>query len=559
MEGRSMCNDCNESFIDEDELNLHFETCAAEACAVKTDVSHNLMDGIPHLPSAIKESIETPNPIQVDTPVPSSKSTPEQSDGDAVVEGGINSTQDVINILAGLDSTIVSSAVILDTSQTYNKQTPTAEDLPSNDAIPAAEINKVIAAYCVDAPCDKVRDVLRLYSPENSYEKQKSIFNSRCKKDDLVETLQFLGESCPSWKEVKKQDCAHKLQYRIQNLLPEECGVCKETYTVGKNDPSLLACSICGQEVHHQCYKSLFVPNNDGVSFVTLLKAMPGFHHLCPSCEDYVIPDEGIIKTTQAPQCSVQLPQQQVQEKEQPFEKLEAKENAPMEPPPLSNKGNESTPNSLTRENEHLEEKEEAENNQICRHYKNNSCKFGISGKGCPYVHPKRCSKLMNHGTRAEKGCNKGKKCKDFHPKMCPLSISKSECFDLSCSLCHVKGTKRRPSQKTVKAEKGVSKETAEVVDSSLPTADSKSSTTTGFTEEQSFLGRINLLKKELQEVMDNKLESLLVQLQSKQTSQPIPQLPFMLNPTQQQFAPIPWMHPAMYQIHRNPLHPMGY
>ena len=214
---------------------------------------------------------------------------------------------------------------------------------------------------------------------------------------------------------------------------------------------------------------------------------------------------------------------------------------------------------------EHPENKDEEDKNQTCRHYMNNTCKFGISGKGCPYVHPKRCSKLMNHGTRAGKGCNKGKKCKDFHPKMCPMSIAKSECFDLSCSLCHVKGTRRRPSPKPVKPDKVGSKEEEESKDtakaeacSAKPTADNRSPMKNDTTEGESFLGQISLLKKELQEAMDKKLESLLTHMQSKQTSQQMPQLPFQLAPTQQQFAPIPWMHP-FYQMQRNPMFPMGY
>ena len=93
--------------------------------------------------------------------------------------------------------------------------------------------------------------------------KQRSIFETRSKKPELIKTLEFLGESCASWKDVKKKDCAHRLVYRIQTLMPEECGVCNVTYTVKKTDTSLLACSICGHEAHHKCYKSLLEKNED--------------------------------------------------------------------------------------------------------------------------------------------------------------------------------------------------------------------------------------------------------------------------------------------------------
>ena len=150
----------------------------------------------------------------------------------------------------------------------------------------------------MDAPCGKVKELLLLYSTKNSFDKQKTIFDTRSKKADLIKTLQFLGETSESWKDVKKKDCAHKLVYRIQKLMPEECGICKETYIVNKTDPNLLACSVCGHEVHHECYQSILKKNDEGMSVVDVLKTIPGFHHLCPSCEDRFIPDDKLKAKT---------------------------------------------------------------------------------------------------------------------------------------------------------------------------------------------------------------------------------------------------------------------
>ena len=215
----------------------------------------------------------------------------------------------------------------------------------------------------------------------------------------------------------------------------------------------------------------------------------------------------------------------------------------------------------------HDDNQESTPKKQTCRHYKNNTCRFGISGKGCSYVHPKRCSKLMNHGTRTGKGCNKGNKCEDFHPKMCPLSISNSECFDQSCTFCHVKGTRRKRSPDPKKPEKVVQKEAEgqtpkqDRACSSQLKENGGSTDNHGSTTEstKSFLDQINLLKKELQEAMDKKFETLL-KMQSPQIFQQNSQLPFVPTPTptQQPYAPIPWM-PQMYQMQRNPLFPMGY
>ena len=71
--------------------------------------------------------------------------------------------------------------------------------------------------------------------------------------------------SCASDRSELKPSCSHGLIYRINSLMPEECGNCQETFIVKPTDPHLLSCSICGQEVHHKCYKSFF----DGVFYLS--------------------------------------------------------------------------------------------------------------------------------------------------------------------------------------------------------------------------------------------------------------------------------------------------
>ena len=81
--------------------------------------------------------------------------------------------------------------------------------------------------------------------------------------------------------------------------------------------------------------------------------------------------------------------------------------------------------------------------NKICSYFIKGICKHGISGKNCIFNNPKICKRLMKHGTKAKIGCNKGKKCDYYHPRMCPTSITKLECFDRSWQFYHIKGTKR--------------------------------------------------------------------------------------------------------------------
>ena len=586
MEG-SHCQVCDELFPNADELKRHQEGLCSASTDVNIENDVNPIDNLTtDVPSSLEVAPDTPKPVEASTPMlccsQTSTKSPEEisnEDKDSEPEVVIDSTQDVINYIAGndLSGTKTASTKIPDTGI---ESMP--DDASSQATDVATEVEEIIAGFCVDAPSDKVRDILRLYSPENSYEKQKGIFDSRSKKDDLVKTLEFLGESCSSWKDVKKKDCAHKLLYRIQNLMPEECGVCKEKYVVKVTDPRLLSCSICGQEVHHQCYESLFVKNDQGLSMVETWKKKPGFHHLCPSCEIDTIPDEKLTsvssndlpryeeeKPQHHPMHHSQHPPQQKQElprRKQPQSQTQLKQQQQQQEipsNPSTNENDDSPPPQLP-EPEEVEDKDITSNTQTCRHYKNNTCRFGISGKGCPFVHPKRCSKLMNHGTRAGKGCNKGNKCNDFHPKMCPLSISKSECLDISCTLCHVKGTRRKPKStqpKKVESTKVEDDDNSSNESSTKKTTrknDSPNDKSTPIDNKESFLDQIHLLKKELQEAMDKKLESL-IQMQSQQATQQIPPFPFRPTPTTQpMFSPIPWMH-QFYQMQRNPLFPMGY
>ena len=78
-----------------------------------------------------------------------------------------------------------------------------------------------------------------------------------------------------------------------------------------------------------------------------------------------------------------------------------------------------------------------------CTFYKQNICKFGISGKGCQFFHPKMCQRLLSNGNNNRKGCNKDGKCNYFHPPMCRNSLNKRLCTNLDCSYMHIRGTKR--------------------------------------------------------------------------------------------------------------------
>ena len=85
-------------------------------------------------------------------------------------------------------------------------------------------------------------------------------------------------------------------------------------------------------------------------------------------------------------------------------------------------------------------EKDKEEKQKECMFYLRNKCKFGKSGKGCNYAHPKQCKDYI---TKGKEGCNKGKHCVDFHPKLCYKSIHKKEYQREQCRYIHLPRTQR--------------------------------------------------------------------------------------------------------------------
>ena len=149
-----------------------------------------------------------------------------------------------------------------------------------------------------------------------------------------------------------------------------------------------------------------------------------------------------------------------------------------------------------------------------CRFYMRGKCRHGIKGTGCKFLHPKPCPKLMKHGTRANGGCAKGNNCTDFHPKMCAMSLTKGECFDPSCDLSMLK-------------EPGAKRTIALILGTNLKMEDTivlliimilnlllAVHTQDNLKKKKHnliFLEIIGLLKTEMMEVMDKKINSVLM------------------------------------------------
>ena len=203
------------------------------------------------------------------------------------------------------------------------------EDTPKTDTISKSmEVDDLIAELCLIAPSESVKNCLRIYDYFKTTAKIESDMYQNCTKAILVETANLLKIRNAALK--NKEPLTHLIVCRIQNLLPDNCGICKERYSVKLLDTPLLECAICGQEVHRKCFMSLVkaaMPSEDNelqdldaTKFQALFNPLqlPGIFYICKACQVTTIPDEETGNSKTKKKGSKKVPNKIVQTGEQP-------------------------------------------------------------------------------------------------------------------------------------------------------------------------------------------------------------------------------------------------
>ena len=155
------------------------------------------------------------------------------------------------------------------------------------------EKSTIIASLIVRAEDDEVKDVLRLYEINTTTTALKQKLAS-AKKGELVKTMNFLG--VPEQANYNKPTVVYNLICRIQNLFPDICTVCKDSYTVDVEEISILECALCGQSAHSPCIKALL--GIDPTQSLTAKEVankinpfnIPDLHFFCKECSASTIP-----------------------------------------------------------------------------------------------------------------------------------------------------------------------------------------------------------------------------------------------------------------------------
>ena len=432
------------------------------------------------------------------------------------------------------------------------------------------EINEarssVIAEFVVKADSQAVKDVLRLYKPVMThYQLQKAFEGTTMKL--LVETTNFLG--VPGSEKYSKPAIINKLITRIQSLFPDECSICSQEYVVKLDETVLLSCSICGQGIHPRCLaQKIGVAEADLATFTTediRMKVNPcglqTLTYLCGPCHSTEIPSPeiGLKKqrvSNQQKEVKLQVKLPHLRSRNESEALIDLDSDAAADPPSSTSriqaisdthdadsetdqeetaiarprrrsKPSMRSPGTRNDQNQVSHDREGNDRSKmkpICSFYRKGQCRYGISGKGCPRAHPPLCRKLMNNGNKSPRGCAKGKDCDRLHPKMCPSSINYAECLNDSCSLYHVKGTRRLNSRPHPQEQSSGNKQNASHKrnDRDLPAQPPPDT-------QDSFLEVLRVWKQELLDAVDQKIQEVRerpappIQMQYSHIPQPAP------------------------------------
>lgn len=378
-------------------------------------------------------------------------------------------------------------------------------------------VQQVIAELITDAPCSEIKDCIKVYQYGKSIKQLTTSFN-QFGTDCLVKTLNYLH--VPDRENYVKGSNVRSLICRIQNLLPDICVKCKDVYCVKNTDISLLSCSVCGQEFHHDCLSELLGSDEslDSMSKEDLMAKInplqiPGWVYICQPCSNDHLPDDlnDGRKKSKAPKSTNGNNEQSGHiSDEAPSDNLQSQ---------VSNDTIDNSQSTVNNSNDN-------DKKVICKFYAKKQCKHGMKGETCNYAHPPICKKLLKFG-HSNKGC---RGCDDYHPKMCRHSLRKKECPYENCRFYHVNGTRYVP----VSMHQNRWSRSDESTD-----RDGDNPASTGSLQNENnrpFLGIQNAslqsLRSEIMETLDLRFATLMSCIQSQNNMPP--------NLSQGQFPPLP-------------------
>lgn len=204
---------------------------------------------------------------------------------------------------------------------------------------------------------------------------------------------------------------------------PPNYGCCINDIEIQKHNANEWKCKLCTEKTvelqchscrYMYCHKCANISEKAVTLFRMLLQNSAGFKWECNACVAYNTQDK--------------------------IDESKGNDEISNESICEENKNSDCTTDKILPENRE-NSTENFKYSKICKHYLKNKCKYGISGNGCKFAHPKRCHRFIEQGWY---GCKSSKFCGKFHPRMCENSFRYMRCTDEYCRELHIKGTRIR-------------------------------------------------------------------------------------------------------------------
>ncbi|KAL5251232.1 hypothetical protein ACHWQZ_G016814 [Mnemiopsis leidyi] len=301
-----------------------------------------------------------------------------------------------------------------------------------------------------DADCKKL---ISAYRPHETYKKNHAVMSHSIYTSAVIEKcLNYLNvqtRTSPGNDKIYKNKklMVDRLILKIESCFPAVCDECAVEYSNSVNDTPLFTCFICWQGSHDCSALQEYKKECERLP----VKAL-GSVWLCNGCraQNALVPTN-ISKSLQE---DVTSPPEDEGDATANDEEEDEGRPSPRRDLVSNEATSEQRASEQTAKPEHRSSSNTSElerpAGKICEGYKNHNCPHGVSGKRevngrtCPNLHLRICRKYIRNGTRARGGCQKGEKCRFFHPKLCKNSVNRRMCTVLDCKFAHLKGTKRK-------------------------------------------------------------------------------------------------------------------
>ena len=300
------------------------------------------------------------------------------------------------------------------------------------------EKNKVIIRDLAEnSPSEDIKGIILQFDVDKNGDDIYKIMDKAYLKPAVVAAANYLHIDTTSHK--YKDTLIRAIIQRLNSCLLEKCRKCSTYYSSDFDSEPIAVCD-CGQPCHYPCYKDL----------ASMFKEFPGVVFQCSQC-------------TKTPHTSISY--NKTANPKEIIEKSESAETKEKPDPERSPNDNSSSSDSSMKPTEKTFELKVVEaynldllqarypqaSYQICEHYKRykrphgNDGKTEVEGVICKNLHPKRCYPWCQAGNNSKFGCNKGRECSFYHPRLCNNSLRYRKCTKPECTFTHLRFTRRYP------------------------------------------------------------------------------------------------------------------